>query len=99
MGQHSKHEPTLTEVPPVPVPTGKWPPMFRMLMEGDRRTLRLLRDRIAVYVDWTEWRLGYKLSPAFHRVSLLPLVIRVQRHRRTPSPVLRTVPEGKVRAA
>jgi hypothetical protein len=80
-------------------PNRKWPPLARVLTEGDRKVLRLFRDRVAVYVDLTDWRLGYKLSPAFHRVSLLPLVIRVQRHRRTPSPVARPKLAGKARAA
>ena len=79
-------------------PNRKWPPMFRVLVEGDRKVLRLFRDRAAVYVDFTEWRLGYKFSPAFHRVSLLPVVLRIQRHRRTPSPAKRTRPAEKVAA-
>lgn len=80
-------------------PGRKWPPLARVLVEGDRKVLRLFRDSVAVYVDWTDWRLGYKLSPAYHRVSLLPVVVRIQRHRETPAAAVYPAPARKAEAA
>lgn len=109
MGRHSvvewpEHEPAEVRMAAIREaaanPGGTRPPLARIVPEGGRRVLRLFRDAVAVYVDFTEWRLGYKLSPAFHRVSLLPVVVRIQRHRRTPSPsVSYPAPARKAEAA